>query len=146
MASLNLCQFIGNLGSDPEVRTTSGGQSVCEFSLACNDSWTDKGGQKQERVEWVRVVAWGKLAELCGRYLRKGRPAYVAGRMATREWQDKEGNKRWTTEIVASQVQFLGSPEGRGDVREARREPEARRELRRSEPPPPAGDDESVPF
>jgi single-strand DNA-binding protein len=100
--------LIGNLGQDPEVRYTQGGQAVAELRVATNEAWTDKQGQKQERTEWHRVVVWGKSAENCGKYLAKGRSVYVDGRLQTREWNDKEGNKRYTTEIVANDIQFLG--------------------------------------
>lgn len=106
---VNKVILIGRLGKDPEVRYTSSGGSVATFSLATSESWNDKQGQKQERTEWHRIVAWGELGEICGQYLSKGGEAYVEGRLQTREWQDKEGNKRYTTEIVASTVQFLGS-------------------------------------
>jgi single-strand DNA-binding protein len=99
---------IGNLGKDPEVRFTPGGQAVCNFSVAVNESWQDKNGKKQERVEWIRIVVWGKLAELCGEYLKKGRQCYVEGRLQTREWTDKENRKNYTTEVVANAVTFLG--------------------------------------
>lgn len=111
MASgVNKVILIGRLGGDPEVRYTTNGGAVANFNLATNENWTDKNGQKQERTEWHRVVIWGKMAELCGQYLSKGRQAYVEGRLQTREWNDKEGNKRYTTEIVAQSVQFLGGP------------------------------------
>lgn len=111
MASgVNKVILIGRLGGDPEVRYTTNGGAVANFNLATNESWTDKNGQKQERTEWHRVVIWGKMAELCGQYLSKGRQAFVEGRLQTREWNDKEGNKRYTTEIVAQNVQFLGGP------------------------------------
>jgi len=113
MASVNKVILLGNLGADPEIRFTTGGQAVANFRMATTDSWADKSsGQRQERTEWHRVVVWGKLAELCGEYLKKGRQCYVEGRLQTREWQDKEGQKRYTTEVVASQVVFLG---GRGE-------------------------------
>lgn len=113
MASVNKVILLGNLGADPEIRFTPGGQAVANFRMATSDSWTDKNtGQRQERTEWHRVVVWGKLAELCGEYLKKGRQCYVEGRLQTREWQDKEGQKRYTTEVVANQVVFLG---GRGE-------------------------------
>lgn len=113
MASgVNKVILIGRLGSDPEVRYTSNGGAVANFNMATNESWTDKSGQKQERTEWHRIVVWGKLGELCGQYLSKGRQAFVEGRLQTREWQDKEGGKRYTTEIVAQNIQFLG---GQGD-------------------------------
>ncbi|MEW6430909.1 MAG: single-stranded DNA-binding protein [Myxococcota bacterium] len=110
---VNKVILIGNLGADPEVRFTPGGQAVANFRVATNESWTDKNGQKQERTEWHRIVVWGKLAELCGEYLKKGRQAYIEGRLQTREWTDKEGKKNYTTEIVANTVQFLGGNPGR---------------------------------
>ena len=106
--SLNHCCFIGNLGADPEHRHTQSNTSVCNFRIACNEKWKNQEGEKQERTEWVRVVVWGKLADVCSEYLSKGRQVHVSGRMATREWEDRDGNKRWTTEIVASDVVFLG--------------------------------------
>jgi single-strand DNA-binding protein len=106
---VNKVILIGNLGKDPEVRFTPGGQAVANFTIATNESWTDKQGQKQERTEWHRIVVWGKLAELCGEYLSKGRQCFVEGRLQTREWTDKEGKKNYTTEVVAQNVQFLGS-------------------------------------
>ena len=109
MASgVNKVILIGRLGNDPEVRYTSNGGAVANFNVATNESWVDKAGQKQERTEWHRVVVWGKLSELCGQYLSKGRQAFVEGRLQTREWNDKEGHKRYTTEIVAQNIQFLG--------------------------------------
>ena len=112
--SVNKAIVIGNLGKDPEVRFTPGGQAVANFSIATNESWKDKNGQAQERTEWHRIVVWGKLAELCGEYLKKGRSAYVEGRLQTREWTDKEGKKNYTTEIIANQVVFLGGRDGMG--------------------------------
>lgn len=111
MASgVNKVIIIGRLGQDPEVRYTSNGGAVANFSMATSESWNDKGGQKQEKTEWHRIVVWGKLAELCGQYLSKGRQAFIEGRLQTREWTDKDGHKRYTTEIIAQNVQFLGSP------------------------------------
>lgn len=112
MASVNLVVIVGNVGNPPEVKFTPAGQAVANFTVACNDNWTDKAGVKQERVEWMRVVVWGKLAEVCGEHLHKGRQVYVEGKIQTREWTDKEGVKRQTTEIVAHNVQFLGSRDG----------------------------------
>ena len=109
---VNKAIIVGNLGKDPEVRFTPGGQPVANFTIATNESWKDKNGQQQERTEWHRIVVWGKLAELCGEYLKKGRQAYVEGRIQTREWNDKEGKKNYTTEIVANTVQFLGGRDG----------------------------------
>lgn len=112
---VNKVILIGNLGADPEVRFTPGGQAVANFKIATNESWIDKSGQKQERTEWHRIVVWGKTAENCGEYLKKGRQVYVEGRLQTREWTDKEGKKNYTTEIVATSVQFLGGGAGRNE-------------------------------
>jgi single-strand DNA-binding protein len=109
---VNKVILIGNLGADPEVRFTPGGQAVANFRIATSESWQDKNGQKQERTEWHRIVVWGKLAELCGEYLKKGRQCYIEGRLQTREWTDKENKKNYTTEVVANTVQFLGSRDG----------------------------------
>lgn len=111
---INKVILIGNLGNDPEMRHTPNGAGVCEFRLATNEAWTDKQGQRQERTEWHRVVVWGKKAEVCSKYLSKGRQVYVEGRLRTRSWEDKEGNKRYTTEVVANDVQFLGGAGGGG--------------------------------
>jgi len=107
---LNKFMGIGNLGADPELRTTTSGTSVCEFRLAINESWFDKASnERKERTEWIRVIVWGKSGENCAKYLSKGSKAFVEGRIQTREWQDKDGNKRYTTEIVANSVQFLST-------------------------------------
>ncbi len=113
MASLNRVLIIGNLGSNPEVRSVAGGQTVATFSVATNESWNDKQGQKQERTEWHKIVVWGRQAEFCGQYLQKGSTVFIEGRIQTRSWDDKEGQKRYTTEIVASSVQSIG---GRGSM------------------------------
>ncbi len=110
--SVNKVILIGRLGADPEVRYTPSGMAVANFRIATSENWNDKQGQKQERTEWHRIVVWGKLAELCGQYLGKGRQIYVEGRLQTRQWDDRDGNKRFTTEIQANQVTFLG---GRGE-------------------------------
>ncbi len=106
--SVNKVIILGRLGQDPEMKYTPGGMAVCNFSLATSESWSDKSGQKQERTEWHRVVVWGKIAELCNQYLKKGRQAYIEGSLQTRSWDDKNGQKRYTTEIVAKTVQFIG--------------------------------------
>jgi single-strand DNA-binding protein len=121
-SGVNKVILVGNLGKDPEVRYTPGGQAVANFTIATNENWTDKSGQKQERTEWHRIVVWGKLAELCSEYLAKGRQVYVEGRLQTREWNNKEGAKQYTTEVVANQVVFLSGGErgqGRGQSRAA---------------------------
>jgi single-strand DNA-binding protein len=112
MSGVNKVILIGNLGRDPELRYTKNGQAVTNFTLATNDSWTDKtSGERVERTEWHRIVAWGKTAELCAQYLAKGRTTYIEGRLQTREYEDKEGVKKYTTEVIAQNVTFLG---GRG--------------------------------
>ena len=107
MAGVNKVIVVGRLGSDPEVKQISTDSSVANMSVATSESWNDKNGQRQEKTEWHRVVVWGKLAELCGKYLSKGRQVYVEGRLQTRSWEDQQGQKRYTTEIVATTVQFL---------------------------------------
>ncbi|MCC6639974.1 MAG: single-stranded DNA-binding protein [Deltaproteobacteria bacterium] len=126
MASVNKVILIGNLGRDPELRYTQGGQAVASFSIATTENFTKKTGERDERTEWHRIVAWGRTAELCAQYLSKGRSVYIEGRLQTREWENKEGQKQRTTEVVAQTVQFLGGPRGQsagpareGDSREA---------------------------
>jgi len=112
MASINKAILIGNLGRDPEVRYTTDGTAIANFTIATSDNWTDKAsGEKRERTEWHRIVAFARLGEICGEYLSKGRQVYVEGRLQTRSWE-KDGVTRYTTEIVASVVQFLGTREG----------------------------------
>ena len=109
MAGINKAILVGRLGSDPEVRYTPSGVAVANFNIATSEEWKDKDtGEKKERTEWHRIVAWSKLGEICGEYLSKGRQVYVEGRIQTRSWEDRDGNKRYTTEIVASDIQFLG--------------------------------------
>ena len=112
MASVNKVILIGNLGRDPELRYTQSGQAVANFNIATTDKFTDKEGNPQERTEWHRIVVWGKQAENCAQYLSKGRSAYIEGSLQTRDWEDKEGIKRYTTEVRAQRVQFLGGPGG----------------------------------
>ena len=108
MAGVNKVILVGHLGKDPEVRQIAPNQTVCQFRIATSESWVDKAGQKQERTEWHSIVVWGKMADICGKYLAKGRQVYVEGRLQTRSWEDQQGQKRYTTEIVANTVQFLG--------------------------------------
>lgn len=110
--AVNIAIVVGNLGKDPEVRFTQSGRAVANFSVATSDSWTGQDGNRQERTEWHNIVVWGKQAELCGQYLAKGRQVFVQGRIQTRSWEDKTGNTRYTTEIVAQRVQFLGGAGG----------------------------------
>jgi len=110
MASMNRAFLMGNLGADPEVRYTSSGGAVANFRIATTEVWNDRqSGERQERTEWHRIVVWGKQAEQCGEYLRKGRQVLVEGRIQTREWTDQQNQKRYTTEILADRVTFLGS-------------------------------------
>ena len=107
---LNLCQFIGRLGSDPETAYLPSGKAVTKLSIACSELWKDKSsGQKQEKTEWVRCTAFDKLAEICGEYLRKGSQVYVSGKMRTRKFQAQDGSDRYSTEIVIDQMQMLGN-------------------------------------
>lgn len=112
MANLNKVQIIGRLGQDPEMRFTANGRAVSTFSVAVNRNYTTQDGERHEDTEWVRVVAWARLAELVSQYLTKGRQVYVEGRLQTRQWEDKEGQRRYTTEVVAQDVQFLDRAEG----------------------------------
>jgi single-strand DNA-binding protein len=112
MAGVNKVILVGRLGGDPEIRYTNTGTAVANFSLATSTNWTNKDGQREEKTEWHRVVAFGRLGEICGEYLNKGKQVYVEGRLQTRSWEDKDGNRRKTTEIVAQQLQMLGTPSG----------------------------------
>jgi len=113
MASLNKVQLIGNLGKDPEFRSSPGGQSIVNVNIATTDSWKDKGtGEKREKTEWHRIVFFGRLAEIANEYLKKGSQVYVEGSLQTRKWTDKDGNDRYTTEVVAQNMQMLGRANG----------------------------------
>ena len=118
MASINKVILIGNLGQDPELRYTQNGKAVASFSLATTDRFSSRDGDRQERTEWHRIVTWERTAENCARFLSKGRSCFVEGRLQTREWEDKEGVKRRTTEVVAQNVQFLGEPRGNAGERD----------------------------
>jgi single-strand DNA-binding protein len=128
---LNKVHIIGNLGQDPELNETTSGNKVTNLSVATNRVWFNKDKEKQEEVEWHRVTVFGKQAEACKEYLAKGRQVYVEGRIRTRKWEDKEGKERWTTEIIAENVKFLGGKGGGGGGR--------------SDGPPPV-DDDDLPF
>lgn len=121
MAGVNKAILIGRLGRDPEVRYTPSGVAVANFSIATSEEWKDREtGEKQERTEWHKIVAWRRLGEICGEYLHKGSQVYIEGRLQTRAWEDRDGNKRYTTEVVAQTMQMLGSAgkEGRADPME----------------------------
>ncbi len=112
---LNKAILIGNLGDDPEMRAMPGGENVANFSVATSESWKDKKtGEKKEKTEWHRVSFFGPLADVCSQYLRKGSKVYVEGRIQTRKWQDKQGNDRYTTEIVGRDMVMLGENQGKG--------------------------------
>ncbi|MBY0316618.1 MAG: single-stranded DNA-binding protein [Bdellovibrionales bacterium] len=106
--SVNKVMIVGRLGADPEMKTLSSGQTVTNFNVATGENWVDRDGQKQERTEWHRIVVWGKLAEICAQHLAKGRQVFVEGKLQTRSWEDQQGQKRYATEVVAANVQFLG--------------------------------------
>jgi single-strand DNA-binding protein len=114
MASVNKVILVGNLGRDPEIRYTQQGTAVANFSLATTNRFKNRSGEMEERTEWHRIVAWDKLAEICGQYLSKGKQVYIEGRLQTREWEDKDGNKRSTTEVITQTMQMLGRREGPG--------------------------------
>jgi single-strand DNA-binding protein len=140
--SVNKVILVGNLGRDPEVRFTANGKAVARFSVATSEMWNDTEGTRQERTEWHNVVVWGKQAESCGQYLQKGRQVYIEGSIRNRQYDDKDGNKKYITEVNAQRVQFLGGGGGGGGggARGA-----APRESQ-NEPPPPPADDEDIPF
>ena len=144
MAGINKVIIVGRLGRDPEVRYTPDGTAVANFSLATSDEWRDKeSGEKRERTEWHRIVAWRRLGEICGEYLAKGRQVYIEGKLQTRSWE-QDGTTRYITEIVASDVQFLGS---RDDGASYNR-PAARKvsDQEYPEPPMPTTRDDDIPF
>lgn len=114
MSGVNKVILVGRLGADPELKAVTSGQNVAKFNVATSENWTDKNGQKQERTEWHKIIVWGRQAENCARHLSKGRQVYIEGRLQTRQWDDPQGQKRYTTEIVANTVQFLGAGGERG--------------------------------
>ncbi len=152
--SVNKVILIGRLGKDPEVKYTPSGAPVAKFSLATDESYKDRSGEQQKRTEWHNIVAWNKLAEICGQYLTKGKQVYIEGSIRSREWQDQSGNKRRTYEIIAQRMQMLGS---RADSEHAASAATAAAasptdpasaEPPAAEPPPPSSEitDEDVPF
>ena len=138
MAGVNKVILVGNLGRDPELRYTQQGTAVANFSLATSESFKKKDGTREERTEWHRIVVWARTAEFCAQYLSKGRTVYIEGRLQTREWENKEGQKQRTTEIVAQEVQFVGPRNEGGGGRPAGAGGAS------GDPPPPADDD--IPF
>lgn len=128
--SLNKAILIGNLGSDPEIRTTTGGQQVAQFSLATNRRWTDAQGEQQERTEWHRIVVWGKLVEVVERFLRKGERLYIEGEIQYRSYEDKEGQTRYVTEINARDLMMLGGRDADAPAETTERAPAPRERAR----------------
>lgn len=130
MVSVNKVILIGNLGKDPEIRYSPDGGAMANFSIACTESWKDKAtGEKKEHTEWIRISIFGRLAEIAGEYLKKGSSVYVEGRIRTRKWTDKEGQERYTTEIIADRMQMLGAKPGgeRGATQSPEKKPEPKR-------------------
>ena len=146
MASVNKVILVGNLGSDPEMRYLQNGDAVCNIKIATSESWKDKQtGDKKEATEWHRVVFFRQLAEIAGKYLKKGSSVYVEGKITTRKWQDKDGADRYTTEITGNEMKMLGGGRQDGDSGERtqqRREPERKEPAKKSDP----FDDEDIPF
>ncbi len=151
--SLNKVMLLGRLGRDPEVRYTGSGRAMATFSLATSMRWRDQDGNDQERTEWHRIIAWGRLGEICGEYLSKGKQVYIEGRIQTRDWEDQEGAKRTTTEIVAGDMIMLGgggysddrgsdSPRSGTNARDSQ-EPSEKPQERSYQAPPPEDD---IPF
>ena len=142
MGSVNKVILVGNLGRDAELRYTAGGAAVATLNLATTEVWNDKQGQKQEKTEWHRVVLWGKQAESLKEYLVKGKKIYVEGRLQTRQWDDKDGNKRYTTEIKADRITLLGSGGGRSSMDRGESHPSGAPE----DPPMEPITDDDIPF
>ncbi len=149
MASINKVILVGRLGKDPEVKATPSGSTVAKFSLATDERYTDRDGNKQERTEWHNIVAWGKLGEICGQYLRKGKLIYIEGKIRTESWEDKETKvKRYRTDIIADNMQMLdrkGDEEGGGSYSGGGSYNGTRKSTPTSSPAPEMDDDE-VPF
>jgi single-strand DNA-binding protein len=150
--SVNKVILVGNLGKDPELRYTPSGAAVATFSLATSERYKDKSGEQQEKTEWHNIVAWRQLAEICGKYLHKGKQVYIEGRIQTRSYDDRDGNKKYITEIVADQMQMLGRvgeenggySRPAGESRPSR--PAAQSQTREEYAEPPFNPDDDIPF
>jgi single-strand DNA-binding protein len=142
---LNKVMLIGRVGKDPEIRYAASGKAVANFSLATSESWKDGNGDKQERTEWSRLVLWGRLAEVCGEYVHKGDKIFVEGKIQTREWEDKDGNKRSTTEIVCYDMIMLSSKSGHEAAEKRAGQGSSQSSGQRQQAPAP-GDFEDIPF
>lgn len=141
--SVNKVMIVGRLGADPEMKTLSSGQTVTNFNVATGENWVDRDGQKQERTEWHRIVVWGKLAEICAQHLAKGRQVFVEGKLQTRSWEDQQGQKRYATEVVAANVQFLG---GAGDRASSGHQASSSSSAADFSPEPSFDSNEEIPF
>lgn len=126
MAGVNKAILVGNLGKDPEVRHLDGGKTVCNFPIATSEAWKDKEGNRQESTEWHNIVLWGKLAEIADKYLKKGATIYLEGKLRTRSWEDQEGHKRYTTEIIGDSFVMLGKKKEEGASTEPVQEQQSR--------------------
>lgn len=145
MASVNKVILIGNLGRDPELRYTPSGAAVCTLNIATTESWSGgEGGNRQEKTEWHRVVVWNKQAENCAKYLAKGRTVFIEGKLTTRSWDDKDGQKKYSTEIIANAVQFLGGGAGAGAGASRGNEDGSHNQLSNFNPPPSEPSNDSV--
>jgi single-strand DNA-binding protein len=142
MSGVNKVILVGNLGADPQIRYTPQGTAVANFSLATTERFTNKNGERESRTEWHRIVAWGRLAEICNEYLKKGKQIYIEGRIQTRQWDDKDGNKKFTVEIIAQNMVMLGRAGDAGDVgaQEFQADEEATQETAA------AGNEDDLPF
>ena len=147
---VNKVILIGNLGADPEVRYTPDGAPVANFNLATSESWNDRSsGEKQERTEWHRLVVWRKLAEIAGKYLKKGSKIYIEGKLQTRSWEDQSGQKRYTTEVVVNELQMLdsrGEGGGGGGGGGISRDPGPTTQAESGPPPAAAAEEDDLPF
>ena len=140
---VNKVILIGRLGADPEIRYTPSGAEVTTFRIATSENWTNKNGEKEEKTDWHRIVTWRNLAKICGEYLSKGKLVYIEGKLRTRNWEDKDGNKRTITEVEATEMKMLGGPgEGGRKTKEAGPEYGAAP----GAPPAPAKDEDDIPF
>lgn len=148
MSGVNKVIIIGRLGNDPEISYTSGGQAVAKLSIATSEKWKDKQGQQQERTEWHRISAFGRLAEIMGEYLKKGGQVYIDGKLRTNKWKDKDGNDRYTTEILANEMQMLGGQSGAANGSSAQVQQRPQQGGQRSQAPAPNLDDfdDEIPF
>ena len=139
---LNQCNFIGRLGKDIELKYTAGGSAIANFSIACGDDYKDKQGQKVEQTNWINIVVFGKLAEICGEYLKKGSQVYISGKQVTRKWQDQSGQDKYTTEIVANEMQLFG---GKSESSGSQQSSAPAKSSSKEDPPVDEGFD-SIPF